>query len=712
VNEGSSKRFLILGAISLILSAIFFQFASTLRLFTDIETYTSNWRLAHGRWCDFDTNQFEYVGIDQSRYDGDFFQVLALAETNGVESLTADQQWMHLMASRNYPWSRALWGEFIEKCMSQGAKAVVMDIVFATPGEGDAEFAAALEKYRTNVVVGSMFEDSEDSAMLLPPALTIVPPDEWGDNSMDPRVGLVNIYKEADGKFKRGVYRYTTWNNLQRLFPPEVADTFGDTGKDGVFDSLAARAATILGYGDKLPAPAEAPFIRWTGAPEQRFKMVSLRRFFDPGPWKTQFVDPQRLKGKVVLIGPYANFFHDEHETPFGMMKGPEVHLNMINAAIHGEFIKETFWEANQLIVLGAGVITILMTLLLRRYILRFFLGVALSVGYGYFVVWMYNYHSLMIGSVAVPIMLVNLNNIIAMAIQAFWQWLDKRDFEANMGRYFSPAVMDEVRGNPGSLDAKSAQVTLLLTDLRNSTPLAEKLGPKGMFTLLNQIFEAQTEAIMDELGNLEHFLGDQFLSYWGAPNDQPDGPNQALRSARQLIISMEVVKQKQIPEVKAIFGYGVALHSGFALVGNKGSEKKMEYGLVGDTINEAARIEALTKYYGARLLVSQEIFDQLNEPGRHRLIDRVIVKGKSEPVVLYELEQANSLAEFDGIANDFKIAFDEYSAGKFAEAKPRFQKLIDEFDDGPSKVMVDRCEQLIAKPRSDWKGVWKMESK
>lgn len=265
---------------------------------------------------------------------------------------------------------------------------------------------------------------------------------------------------------------------------------------------------------------------------------------------------------------------------------------------------------------------------------------------------------------------------------------------------------------NPGSLEAKSATVTLLLTDLRNSTPLAEQLGPGGMFKLLNQIFEAQTDAIMNHSGQLEHFLGDQFLSYWGAPYDQPDGPNQALHAARELIEGMRKVKEIQEPGVKAIFGYGVALHCGFALVGNKGSEKKMEYGLVGDTINEAARIEALTKYYGAQLLVSQEIFTQLTQPGRHRLIDRVIVKGKSEPVVLYELEQANSPANFEGIIAAFNEAFTDYSDGKFAEAKGKFQKLIDENNDGPSKAMLERCDHLIAEPHPDWKGVWKMESK
>ena len=197
----------------------------------------------------------------------------------------------------------------------------------------------------------------------------------------------------------------------------------------------------------------------------------------------------------------------------------------------------------------------------MKKYFVRFFLGLALSVGFLWFVWWQYNDHNFLIGSIGVPLVLLNTSNVITLAIQSIWTYADKREFEGTMGKYFSPAVMEEVMNNPGSLDAKSATVTLLLTDLRNSTPLAERLGPGGMFKLLNQIFEAQTDAIMDNEGQLEHFLGDQFLSYWGAPYDQPDGPNQSLQAARELINGMEKVKEIQEPEVKAIFGYGVALH-------------------------------------------------------------------------------------------------------------------------------------------------------
>ena len=702
-------RKLTLGLISLALAGFCYQYWETFKWFTAIETFAQDFRLRSGRWCPLDTNHFEYIGIEQSKYDGRFHQILDIPE----DELTPDQQILREVSVKGYPWSRAVWATFVERVMSAGARCVIMDIVFPNEGAGDEEFARVLEKYKPRVVVGSMFEEVDDSTIFLTPSPSIIPMDMFGENSEDERVGLVNIYPDEDGYFRRGIYLPSMWDMYQKLLPPEVAANMGDLGKDVVLESLAARATQLMGKEEKLPEVSVAPMIRFTGPPEARFKVVSLDRVLDPDVWQTEFVDKGRVKDKLVLVGPYANFFHDEHSTPFGIMKGPEYHLNMINAALHGEFIDELTIEQNKWIVLGAGFLTICMTLLMKRYILRFVLGMAMTVGYGVVVMSYYNRaDGLMIGAVAVPMILVNTNNVLTLALESFWAWLDKRDFEATMGRYFSPAVMKEVRENPGSLDAKSADVTLLLTDLRNSTPLAEKLGPKGMFGLLNQVFEAQIDAIMNELGNLEHFLGDQFLSYWGAPNDQPDGPNQSLRAARDLIIRMDKVKQLQSPEVRKIFGYGVALHTGHALVGNKGSEKKMEYGLVGDTINEAARIEALTKYYGTQLLVSEELFKRLSNPGLHRIVDRVIVKGKSEPVVLYELECLNTHPKFKEITREFEAAFKLYEEGRFEEAKAAARKLVEEFDDGPSKVVVDRCEQLLAEPPADWNGVWKMTSK
>src|SRR5207253_10358762 len=125
---------------------------------------------------------------------------------------------------------------------------------------------------------------------------------------------------------------------------------------------------------------------------------------------------------------------------------------------------------------------------------------------------------------------------------------------------------------NPGSMEPQQAEITVLLTDLRNSTSIAELLGPPGMFRLLNNVFETQTRAILAEDGSMEHFLGDQFLSYWGAPDAQPDATDRAYRAALNLISGMEELRENLETKLKPLFGYGVALQRGMELNGNKGT--------------------------------------------------------------------------------------------------------------------------------------------
>ncbi len=708
MKESRVFKSVVVAAICLASTLLVYAWTGTFKPFVKWENDAINFRLTHGRVTPVNTN-IAFIGIDKPSYSGDFFDEAYLKKQ------TPDDQYFMQLLRGNYPWTREIWAALIEKVMGAGAKGVILDIVFATEGVGDAEFKAAIKKYSPNVVIGCAIEENVEQVSFATPNASIIDPDDFGSTLEDLHVGFVTIDREPDGKVKRGRYVFTMADIYRKLLPPAMADQVG--GDDVILKSLSARAIDALGLGANLPPLSHQPLIRYTGPPNEMFKQISLKRLFDPREWESQFDSGKFFKDKIVLVGPTANLFHDIHPTPWdypheSMMLGPEIHINFLNAAIHNEFISETNPETDKLIVACSGIVVILLGLGIVRPGFRFLLGVLLSMGYLWYLLRLYDNENLMVGAAVTPVLLINSNSVILLIYEYVLEKVGRMKLKMTMNFYFSPKVLDEVLKNPGSTDAQAAEVTLLLTDLRNSTPLAEQLGPQGMFTLLNQIFEAQTEEIMEEEGSLEHFLGDQFLSYWGAPQPQPDGTNQALRAARRLIIAMEEVKKKQKPEVFKLFGYGVAIHCGSVLFGNKGSAKRMDFGLVGDSVNEAARIEALTKYYGIQLLISQEAFDNIDDPGRYRLVDRTIVKGKSEPVVLYELECCKTIAEFDQLKKDYDEAFMIYGEGRFEEALPLFQKLIDTYDDGPSKQMIERCRSLIEEPNPDWKGVWKMESK
>ena len=295
-------------------------------------------------------------------------------------------------------------------------------------------------------------------------------------------------------------------------------------------------------------------------------------------------------------------------------MGGPEIHLQIMNAALHGEFPVEQSLVASLVIITLSGVIAGALCFVVRQPGRRLLSVAGLSVGYAIFAQMLFD-HAGGVIPLAVPLIVLVVSSLVVLAYDFVLERLERVKLRHTMGLYFSPRVLEAVLSDPGSMKPRRAYVTLLLTDLRNSTPLAEVLGPKGMFELLNRVFEAQTTAIMSEEGNLEHFLGDQFLSYWGAPQQQPDAADLAERAAMKLITAMENLRTTLTPEVQKLFGYGVALHSGSVLVGNKGSALRLDYGLVGDAVNEAARVEALTKYYGVRMIVTRDTFAQFQNP-------------------------------------------------------------------------------------------------
>ena len=292
------------------------------------------------------------------------------------------------------------------------------------------------------------------------------------------------------------------------------------------------------------------------------------------------------------------------------------------------------------------------------------------------------------------------------------YEFMQRLKLRSTMSLYFSPHIMEHVLKNPGSMEPQEAEITVLLTDLRNSTRIAESVGPEGMFQLLNHVFEAQTKAILAEDGSMEHFLGDQFMSYWGAPDLQPDAADRAFRAALGLIAGMEELRPKLDPKVKPLFGYGVALHNGMALIGNKGSAQRLDYGLVGDLINSAARVESLTKHYGVLFLITREAFVKLSQPPATRLLDKVVVKGKTLPLELLEVRHPFGPLNFEEIAARYNIAFTAYEEGDFATAEQKFVAIRDEEKDAPSALMADRCRELIEDPPRDWNGIYELRTK
>jgi adenylate cyclase len=660
---------------------------------TDTENYAQDWFMRLGRRVPADP-RLVLVGIDRPSYAQDILP----------EEAEADPMLAALRG--NFPWSRTVWAVLIEKLAAAGAKAIVIDLVFANPGDGDDALQQVLEKHKNRVVVGWVLNheltDRGTNWIMTVPHPEIISASAERPVALDDRVGLVNVFPDSDGVLRRA--HFQAQNN-------QLHDVI-NAAPDAVAESLGARALRKLGESARVPASFQARRFRYAASRGLDYELYPIGDLFSAKAWRENYKEGEFFRGKLVLIGPTANIFQDFHLTPFReKMAGPEIHLNIINAALRGEFIRELPRSLGGLLIALAGLVAATLCRVLRQPVKRLAVAAGCGVVYLVIVYALFNSANVVVPAVT-PLLVLMTCALAALAYDFIVERLERMKLRHTMGLYFSPRVLEAVLADPGSMNPRRADVTLLLTDLRNSTPLAEKLGPQGMFDLLNRVFEAQTTAIMSEEGNLEHFLGDQFLSYWGAPQSQPDAPARAERAAQKLIAAMEQLRGSLPEEVQKLFGYGVALHSGGVLVGNKGSALRLDYGLVGDTVNEAARIEALTKEYGVKLLISGDTFEQLESKGIRRLVDRVIVKGKTEAVELFERENPCTGSNYNVLCERYTIAYDTYVAGQFPNAKALFDKLVEEFADGPSRVLAARCSRLIASPPADWKGIWKMEAK
>ncbi|HEY5346491.1 MAG TPA: adenylate/guanylate cyclase domain-containing protein [Verrucomicrobiae bacterium] len=658
----------------------------------EMEFSAQDWQARLGRKTPMD-DRLVLIGIDKPVYAADFSD----------EEIQREPVLKNLQ--NTFPWSRAVWARLIEKLSDAGAKVILFDLVFASQNDGDDALRAALEKYKDRVVIGYNISAKKtgrgDFMELEFPNSSVVQTSETNSPVADDRLGYVNIWPDFDGILRRARYRQTG-AQIDDILPAET-----------ILESMDARALRKFGRADLIPSGFGEQLFRYTARPGDGYKPIPIGDVLSPELWEKTYHNGKDFAGKIILVGPTAEIFQDVHDTPFDpkAMAGPEIHLQIINAALHGELLRELPPFAASLFIALAGFIAAGFCQFIRapfkRLLLIFLLGGAFFLAS----IICYNHANLVL-PVMPPLLVLMLIGLATFVYDFVVERLERMKLKHTMGLYFSPRVLEAVLADPGSMEPRRANVVLLLTDLRNSTPLAEALGPKGMFDLLNQVFEAQTSAIMGEEGNLEHFLGDQFLSYWGAPQKQADAADRASRAALKLISAMENLRATLTPEVQKLFGYGVALHSGGVLVGNKGSALRLDYGLVGDTVNEAARVEALTKYYGARLLVTRDAFAQFSAQGQHRLIDRVIVKGKSEPVELFECENPCTPPNFAEICARYKKAFDEYHFGRFVEAQLMFAAIGKEFSDGPSKTLSARCATLVIHPPENWNGIWKMDAK
>ncbi|ODS31938.1 MAG: putative adenylate/guanylate cyclase [Candidatus Scalindua rubra] len=293
-----------------------------------------------------------------------------------------------------------------------------------------------------------------------------------------------------------------------------------------------------------------------------------------------------------------------------------------------------------------------------------------------------------------------------------------EKRMKSTMSRYMDPGLADQLlEGSDDILGGKSIVATVLFSDVRSFTTITEELGAQGTVGLLNEYFTIMVDCIQREGGMLDKFIGDAIMAAFGMPFAHEDDEDRGVRSAIAMIKELASWNQKRISEGKKPIDMGIGLNTDMVVSGNIGSPKRMDFTMIGDGVNLAARLESACKQYNAHILISENTFKKLRGTYRIREIDLVVVKGKTEPVEIYEVLDYHTDETFPNVmevVSYFKSGMKYYRERKWDKAIEAFMEALSlNKNDKLAQTYIERCKHMKEKPPSkDWDGVWVMTSK
>lgn len=430
-------------------------------------------------------------------------------------------------------------------------------------------------------------------------------------------------------------------------------------------------------------------------------------------------VEKEKLQGKMVLLGATESGIYDLRTTPFGTaFPGVEVHANLLDNILKDDYLYQSDFIhfMSFLLILFSGLI---IGLILTK--LRALHGLILSLIYllGYFAGNLWLLYNERTWTSFVYILGVILTNWFAIVLFKFFgEEKDKRFIKSAFQQYLSPKVIDRLVEDPGmlKLGGEKREITAFFSDVQGFSTISESLSPEELVELLNEYLTAMTDIVMKYDGTVDKFEGDAVIAFFGAPVAYEDHAARACMASLEMQEKLVEMRENWKEQGKHELYVRIGLNTDNVVVGNMGSAYRMDYTMMGDGVNLAARLEGVNKQYGTYLLISEFTYEAAKDVIEARELDMIRVVGKREPVRIFEV-----LGRKGEVANDAKKAVRYFTKGleryrnqDWEEAAKYFARANKLFkNDTASRVFFDRCKTFSkASPGNDWDGVYQMSSK
>ncbi len=271
--------------------------------------------------------------------------------------------------------------------------------------------------------------------------------------------------------------------------------------------------------------------------------------------------------------------------------------------------------------------------------------------------------------------------------------------------------------GEDARLGGKKKELTFFFSDIAGFTPISEGMSPESLMIHISEYMDELTNIIMGERGTVDKYIGDSIMAFWGAPIPDPDHPLHACNAALACQKKISELNEKWRREGRSALLTRIGIHTGEAIVGNVGSPERMNYTVLGDSVNLASRLEGANKIYGTRVIISQSVYERVSEGFLCRPLDVIAVKGKEKSIKIYELIERKAddvSARTTALCEAFARALDKYARQDWDGALTAFSGIHRDFpSDYPTALYIDRCKRFQQNPpETGWTTVTHLDSK
>lgn len=402
----------------------------------------------------------------------------------------------------------------------------------------------------------------------------------------------------------------------------------------------------------------------------------------------THKIKPEYFKGKIVVLGVTDVGSGDIVPTPIGSVPGPLLHYTFLSNLLEGHLISEKPQISTFLVVLMV-LLPFVALLMVKKVFYR-----ALLYLFIYGAVTLYVRSVFMSEMIYIdlfyPLVALLLSAVVFEALAFYMQEKGGRFLRDAFSSYLSADLLEELLKNPQalSLGGESKELSILFSDIRSFTTLSESMTPQELIKLLNRYFTPMTNAVLQNGGMLDKYIGDAVMAFFNAPVDIKNHADASCRCALEMIEALEKLNKELAKEKIAPIHIGIGINTAEVVVGNMGSDTRFNYTVIGDGVNLASRLEGLTKNYGVDILISEFTVAKLAGDFLYREIEPVRVKGKENAVLLYEL-MANTPRSLE-IKQEYEKALELYQKGQMQKAYEIFASLAQRFDDSLSHYFCD----------------------